>query len=113
MNKKTTRPLSKSLRFMIAAGSISAFLGGWALLAHSPNPYENAQAAPAQNSQNSSPNTNLPPLPTPRVQTSPNRQVRPQQLPNSQFAPQLQPQLPSDSQSLQPFRQPRLRTGGS
>lgn len=105
MAKKPSRPLSYSLRVVIAAGSVGAFLGGWALLAHSPNPYENAQAAPMDAPVLDTPSsgTQLPALPTPRAQNSQNfQQTQPLQL---------QPQF--GTQSVSPFRQRRMRTGGS
>lgn len=111
MASKPVRPLSKSLRVLIAAGSVGAFLGGWALLAHSPNPYESAQAAPpnapvtgAQNNR-----AQLPALPTPRARTSGSQsQIQPQQS-----EPQLLPNLQPQQQFGSPFRQRRMRSGGS
>lgn len=116
MASKPVRPLSKSLRVLIAAGSVGAFLGGWALLAHSPNPYESAQAAPpdapvtgAQNNR-----AQLPALPTPRARTSGSQsQIQPQQQSGPQLLPNLQPQQQFGSQFGSPFRQRRMRSGGS
>lgn len=105
MQKQNARPLTKSLRVLIAAGSIGAFLGGWALLANSPNPYENAQAAadtPAQNS-----NTQLAPLPTPRAR---NAELAPSAPSGSGL--QLLPSAQTQSQFSAPFQR-RMRTGGS
>ena len=115
MASKPSRPLSNSLRIFIVAGSVGAFFGGWTLLAHSPNPYDNAQAtaldAPVSDSQNNA----LPPLPTPRARNSQNfQQTAPQPLqPNTQLAPNLQSQQPFGSPFGSTFRQRRMRSGGS
>lgn len=109
MQKQNSRPLTKSLRVLIAAGSVGAFLGGWALLAHAPNPYDNAQATadtPAQNT-----NTQLAPLPTPRARNS---QLAPSAPSGSglQLLPGAQSQPQFGSQFNAPFQR-RMRTGGS
>jgi len=78
------------LRIWLAMGSVVGFLGGWALLAHSPKP-----AQPIQNS----PVVEFTPLPT----------LSPLQ-PFNQKSQGLQ-QLPQPSQNRS-FR-PRMRTGGS
>jgi hypothetical protein len=117
MASKPSRPLSNSLRIFIAAGSLGAFLGGWALLAHSPNPYGNAQAAPldapTQDAQNNL--VQLPPLPTPRPHSGSGlRQLQPpQQQPGFQLIPDTQSPQPFGSQFGSPFQQRRMRTGGS
>jgi hypothetical protein len=116
MASKPFRPLSKPLRVFIAAGSVGAFLGGWALLAHSPNPYENVQAAspdaPVTGTQNN--RVQLPALPTPRARTqgSPS-QIQPQQQSGPQLLPNLEPQQQFGSQFGSPFRQRRMRSSGS
>ncbi len=78
------------LRIWLALSSVAGFLGGWALLAHSPKP-----AQPIQNQ----PMVEITPLPT----------LAP--LPSFNQRNQGFQQLPSVSQN-QGFR-PRLRTGGS
>lgn len=81
-----------SLRVWIAVSSVVGFIGGWALLAHSPKPVQASQG-------NSTTQVELAPLPT--------------LAPLSSFRSQgdsLQ-QLPSFSQPMASF--PRLRTGGS
>jgi hypothetical protein len=108
MQTKNSRPLSKSLRVLIAAGSVGAFLGGWALLAHAPNPYENAQSVsdtPAQNGE-----SQLSPLPTPRARNS--QDVAPQSGSGLQLLPNAQTQPQSGTQFASPFQR-RIRTGGS
>jgi hypothetical protein len=47
MSKKYVRPFTPAWRWFIALGSVGAFVGGWAVLAHTPNPYETAQASDA------------------------------------------------------------------
>jgi hypothetical protein len=120
MASKTTRPLTNSLRVLIAAGSVGAFFGGWVLLAHSPNPYEKTASAapldaPAPAAQDDGLQNQLQPLPTPRARTAPtlrqlapNSQTSPQFAPNSQTSPNLQPQF-----GTQTRRRSRMRTGGS
>lgn len=105
MHTKNSRPLSKSLRVMIAAGSIGAFLGGWVLLAHAPNPYENAQAASDAPAQTDT--MQLAPLPTPRARNS-------QLAPSTQSGSGLQllPGAQAQPQFSAPFQR-RMRTGGS
>jgi hypothetical protein len=115
MASKPSRPLSNSLRIFIAAGSLGAFLGGWALLAHSPNPYGNAQAAPldapTQDAQNNL--VQLPPLPTPRPHSGSSLQQLPPPQPGLQLIPDTQPQQQFGSPFGSPFQQRRMRTGGS
>ncbi len=111
---KSTRPLNNPLRVLIAGGSVAAFIGGWALIAHAPIASEvNAapeldapaldQNAPAQNIQpapNSVPGQ-LQALPTPRSRSN---------------LPQLQPNTQPFGQFSQPQfgqRPRRLRSGGS
>ena len=108
---KSVRPLSKSLRVLIAAGSVGAFLGGWALLAHAPNPYENVQAGTDAVSPDASSNgVQLAPLPTPRARNSQTFQSRQQLGTSPQALPNVQSQF---GQSVMPFGQRRMRSGGS
>lgn len=86
---RSKKAFQNTLRALIVAGSLSGFLGGWALLAHAGKPVDgNAAAIDA----------NLPPL---NLQS-----LAPSGSPAGAFQP-LQP-LPSTSFSL-----PRLRTRGS
>lgn len=78
------------LRLWIAMSSVAGFLGGWALLAHSPKPAQLVQNQPVVEST---------PLPT----------LAP--LPSFNQRSQGFQQLPSLSQN-RGFK-PRLRTGGS
>lgn len=114
MSSKTTRPLTNTLRVMIAGGSVAAFVGGWAFLAHAPIASEqnalpsddsvlSGSDAPAQQAHPSQ-NNNLPQLqalPTPRARTAPS-QLQPNSQPFGQF------NQPAFGQ-----RQRRLRSGGS
>jgi hypothetical protein len=86
------KPFKASLRVLIATSSVAGFLGGWALLAHSPKPAQASQQPPAQVEQ-----TQLPPLP-------------PMPEFNSQ-ANDFQP-IPISPQPFTNFRG-RMRTGGS
>lgn len=90
----------------MAAGSAVAFFGGWALLAHSANPYGAANAPQGADVSAGQTENALPPLapmPTPRAQSG--------------TGPSIQPnrgiQLDPFSSGVQGRRQPRLRTGGS
>lgn len=81
------KPFLKRLRALIAAGSIAAFLGAWALLGHA------SKATPVQ-----APPPIVAPAPLPG-------------LPDNNVPPALQP-LPALPQPSLGAR-PRLRTGGS
>ena len=94
-----------SLRVWFALTSVTGFMGGWAVLAHSPKP---AQASQADVSQSTAaeltPLPTLPPLaPLPSLSQQSQGQSQAQKL-------TIQP-LPSIPQTG--FRQPRFRTGGS
>ncbi len=81
------------LRMFIAAGSLTGFIGGWVLIAHSNKPV--AEAAP----------------PPPAQTTS--APLRPQDL-IGRTPTQLQPIAPLQPiQPLRPMVSPRVRTGGS
>jgi hypothetical protein len=85
------QPFKIGLRIWIATSSLLGFLGGWALLAHSPKPAQPSQP-PALQVQP----VELPPLPPmPSFNTS-NANIQPLQA------------IPQSSFSL-----PRMRTGGS
>jgi len=78
------------LRVWIAISSMVGFLGGWALLAHSPKPAQPTQPAAVVQQVDLPP---LPPMPSFNMQ-------------NTNFQPL--PVVPQTNFSL-----PRLRTGGS
>lgn len=113
MANKPLRPLTNTLRVMIAGGSVAAFVGGWAFLAH----------APIASEQNTSPASDSVPdsdAPAPLLRPSQNNTLPGlQALPTPRrrsSLPQLQPNTQPSGQSNQPFfgqRQRRLRSGGS
>ena len=82
------------MRILVASGSLAAFFGGWALLAHAPKPASADVAVPADVPQIEQPQT----LPTLAPLRSTSRQ-------RVQPLPQIQPQRVQ--------RLPRMRTGGS
>lgn len=91
-----------SLRVWFTLTSVTGFFGGWAVLAHSPKPAQNAQTTVSQPSMvEITPLPTLPPLPS--------------------ISQQSQNQVQSQSQAIQPlpsfpqtgFVQPRFRSGGS
>ncbi len=84
---RTTR---LGFRIWLAMASVTGFLGGWILLAHSPKP---AQPAPRAPLVEITPLPTLEPLPSPRGGTRGLRRL---------------PSFPQVGASL-----PRLRTGGS
>lgn len=121
MSKKYVRPFTPAWRWAIAIGSVGAFLGGWAVLAHTPNPYETAQASdtpavevpsavpapnqtPLQNTQRSRRQRQFQPLPL--QGQDPAQELAPQIQPNTQIEPGMQTQPMTRTRS-------RLRTGGS
>ena len=118
MAKKYVRPFTPAWRWLIAVSSVGAFLGGWAVLAHTPNPYETAQAsdAPAVQAPTADPAPNQAPLQNTR-RNRPQRQIRPLPSQGSGTDPGISPQIQPDTQ-IQPSitrtrRQSRLRSGGS
>ncbi|OQY94277.1 MAG: hypothetical protein B6D41_07150 [Chloroflexi bacterium UTCFX4] len=108
MTKKYNRPFTSRWRWLIAGASVSAFLGSWAIVTHTPNPYENSAAAAPQ----TAPLTQeAPPLPrtnrAPSQNSAPSRRQRQfQQAPSQNFDTAPQSQLPTTNQG-------RLRSGGS
>lgn len=124
MTKKYKRPFTSTWRWLIAGTSVTAFVGGWAVLAHTPNPYGNTasaetlpasrenQEAPAIEQAPAAPGANSQPFQTfPRNR----RQRQFQQLPSQGFdtAPQNQPNLQNQLPTTRVFGQRRMRTGGS
>lgn len=117
MAKKYVRPFTPAWRWAIAVSSIGTFVGGWAVVAHMPNPYQTASAAasdaPVIRSQDPAPDLNQAPLPSVRNRSQ--RQFR--QLPSSGSSQDTFPQLQPDTGSQQPLfrtsRLPRMRSGGS
>lgn len=130
MTKKFVRPFTPAWRWGIALSSVGAFIGGWAVIAHMPNPYEGAaETVPADTPALNEQSPLAAPTPLPRQSTQPTtrqRQIQPvptQQPSTQQTAPQVQP-LPTQAPSIQQTapqvqrstraqRQPRLRSGGS
>jgi hypothetical protein len=93
------RARNRRLHWFITAGSVAGFLGGWVLLAQSPNP-----AAAAEPPAVVQPNTGSNTVPfssrVPQLNNPPSNSLQP--LPTA--APRFQ---------FQPLRRSRLRTGGS
>lgn len=125
MTKKYVRPFTPAWRWFIGLSSVGAFLGGWTVVAHTPNPYDTAAASADVPVLQSQPNTNQIPQ-----QTLPQRNTRPFQslpaqgtgrsrntFPQNTFPQNTQPQIQPNSQLQLPTtrlgRQPRLRSGGS
>lgn len=112
MATKPLRPLTNTLRVMIAGGSVAAFVGGWAFLAHAPIASE--QNLPASDAPVSDSNAPAPLSRPAQRNTSPQLQALP--TPRVRTQPQLQPNnQPLFGQSNQPFSgsRRRLRSGGS
>src|SRR5437868_13092527 len=100
MTKKYVRPFTPAWRWFIALTSVGAFLGGWTVVAHSPNPYNTAASAESSILE-TQPSTNQIPQ-----QTLPQQNTRPlQSLPSQgsgrsrNSVPQTQPQVAPNSQS--------------
>lgn len=117
MATKYTRPFTPRWRWLIAGASVSAFLGSWAIVAHTPNPYENSasaapQVTPALEQAAPLPGTNN--LPFQNLQPT-RRQRRFQQLPlqNPDSAPQVQPDTQTQLPTTRGTNQGRMRSGGS
>jgi hypothetical protein len=120
MTKKYVRPFTPAWRWFIALSSVGAFVGGWTVLAHTPNPYDTAAASADLPVLQTQPNTNQIPQ-----QTLPQNNARPfQSLPSQgtgrsrntlpqNTQPQFQPNTQSQLPTTRVGRQPRLRSGGS
>jgi hypothetical protein len=108
MAKTYVRPFTPVWRWLIAGSSLTAFIGGWAIVAHTPNPYQtSASAATVQ---------------VPAIEQAPAPNTDPfsfQNSPRNQRQRQFE-QLPSQGFDSSPQRFPnsqnqlrRLRSGGS
>jgi len=100
------KTIKNSLRIWITAGSLAGFIGGWALLAHSPKPAQSASDL-SQAGGSSQAQVELQPLPT----LAPLPPMGAPVVSNSQNF-QLSPSVPQTTSNFGSFR-PRFRTGGS
>lgn len=90
--------LKNGIRIWIATTSVTSFMGGWVLLAHSPKPASTINQ-PTISVPSQAPLPTLAPLPAINNQSIGAQQLQPLQP--------LQPAQPS------PIFQPRMRTSGS
>lgn len=119
MTKKYVRPFTPAWRWFFALSSVGAFVGGWTVLAHTPNPYQTVSASvdtPVLQAQPSIPDTNQNPFQNSLPNT---RQRQFQNLPVQGFgdsqntSPQVLPNFQTQRPTTRIGRQPRLRSGGS
>lgn len=112
MASKNVRPFTPLWRWIFGLGSVGAFLGGWAVLAHAPNPYANTAGARAPVVETAAPSSDT----NQGQNVSGNSQPSSPIVPLATVVPQVVPttapvqQAPSTQRTT---RQPRVRTGGS